>query len=88
MTQVVVSPDATCAMLDGGAVVLHMGTRRYFSLNETGAAIWGLLESATPLPTIATRLTELFVVDLATASASIDALIMELESAALVTVTR
>ena len=88
MTQVDVSPDATCAMLEGGAVVLHMGTRRYFSLNETGAAIWGLLESATPLPDIATRLTEQFLVDLETASASIEALVAELESAALVTVTR
>lgn len=87
MTRVLVSPDATCAMLDDGAVVLHLGTRRYFSLNETGAAIWALLEISTALPTIAARLTELFAVDLPTATVSVDALIAELSAASLVAVS-
>lgn len=86
MKRVVVSPDATCAVLDDGAVVLHMRTKRYFSLNATGAAIWGLLESETPVPAIVVRLTELYDVDAATASVSLDALIAELEAASLVAV--
>ncbi len=84
MTRVVVSPDATCALLDDGAVVLHMRTKRYFSLNKTGAAIWQLLESGVSVADIVTSLTERYEVDYATASSSVDTLIAELESASLV----
>jgi hypothetical protein len=34
------SPDAAFAAVPGGGVVLHMVTKRYYSMNETGAAIW------------------------------------------------
>lgn len=37
--------DAVFAEVPGGGVVLHTGTKRYYSLNETGARIWALLES-------------------------------------------
>ena len=39
-----VSPHAASATVDGGAVLLHMETKRYYSLNETGALIWRLLQ--------------------------------------------
>jgi hypothetical protein len=38
--------EAVFAEVPGGGVVLHTGTKRYYSLNETGARIWALLESA------------------------------------------
>jgi hypothetical protein len=34
------SPAAAFAAVPGGGVVLHMATKRYYSMNETGAAIW------------------------------------------------
>jgi len=37
--------DAVFAAVPGGGVVLHTGTKRYYSLNETGARIWSLLEA-------------------------------------------
>jgi hypothetical protein len=39
------TPDAVFAEVAGGGVVLHTGTKRYYSLNQTGARIWALLES-------------------------------------------
>ena len=38
-------PDTASASVADGMVVLHMGTKSYYSLNETGAEIWRLLES-------------------------------------------
>ncbi len=44
MTRVSPTADAVFAGVPGGGVVLHTGTKRYYSLNETGARIWALLE--------------------------------------------
>jgi hypothetical protein len=43
-------PDVlTTAMPGGDMILLHLGTSRYFSLNQTGALIWKMMErSATP----------------------------------------
>ena len=45
MTHYRATPDAVFAEVPGGGVVLHTGTKRYYSLNPTGARIWALLES-------------------------------------------
>jgi hypothetical protein len=37
------TPDALFATLSDGAVVLDIQTKKYFSLNETGARIWALI---------------------------------------------
>jgi len=34
------SPDALCTLVDGEAVVLHLGNGFYYSLNPVGATIW------------------------------------------------
>jgi hypothetical protein len=44
VTRVAPTADAVFAGVPGGGVVLHTGTKRYYSLNETGAGIWSLLE--------------------------------------------
>ncbi len=44
MTRYRTVPDALSASLSDGAVLLHLYTKRYFSLNETGSRIWSLLE--------------------------------------------
>lgn len=38
------APDAVSVLLDDGAVVLDMRSKRYYSLNETGACVWNALE--------------------------------------------
>ena len=86
MTRYVVSPDAAFAALPDGGVVLHLRTKRYFSLNETGAAIWSLLESAASPEEIAERLTRTYAVEAAAASRSVERLVAELAREELVTV--
>lgn len=44
MSRVALTADAVFASVPGGGVVLHTGTKRYYSLNETGARIWSLLD--------------------------------------------
>jgi hypothetical protein len=48
--RVIPDPDAILTELDDGeAVLLHLGSRKYFSLNKTGLEIWRLLgERLTP----------------------------------------
>jgi hypothetical protein len=45
MRSYIAAVDAVFAEVPGGGVVLHTGTKRYYSLNETGARIWALLEA-------------------------------------------
>ena len=85
MTGYLLSPDAACAAVDDGAVVLHMGTRRYFSLNETGAAIWRMLEDDVALGEIPARLGSLYSVDAVIAAAALDRLLAELATEHLIT---
>jgi hypothetical protein len=80
----VVSGDAACAVVEDGAVVLNMRTKRYYSLNETGAAIWRLLEDDVPLPEIVAQLIQRYEVERAHADRAVAALLADLTSEALV----
>ena len=42
--------------LDGEAVLLHLGTKMYYSLNPTGLQIWKMLEQDLALDEIGVRL--------------------------------
>jgi hypothetical protein len=46
MRELEVVADAIFAALVDGGVVVHTRTKRYYSLNLTGARIWGLLEDS------------------------------------------
>jgi hypothetical protein len=80
------SPDAACAVVDDGAVILHMRTKRYFSLNETGVAIWSMLEAGQPVSEIVASLTATYEIDAEAAAAAILQILEELASAELVRV--
>lgn len=56
------SADAACADLDDGAVVLDLRSKRYYSLNETGAAIWRLLAGGVARAEMPARLVERYAV--------------------------
>lgn len=81
------SPEAACAPVEDGAVVLHMGTRRYFSLNETGAAIWRMLEEDIPLAEIPARLGDVYAADATVVAGALHRLLGELAAEHLITVT-
>jgi len=48
-----VNPEAVRSFHDDGVVILHPGTGRLFSSNETGARIWRGIEQQLPLEAIA-----------------------------------
>jgi hypothetical protein len=79
--------DVACASVEDGAVVLHMGTKRYFSLNETGAAIWQLLEAEVPLVEVPARLSQRYEVAVDEARAAVDALLEALRDRKLLSLT-
>lgn len=88
MTRFVIPADVACANVDDGAVVLHMGTKRYYSLNETGAAIWRLIEESTTIEEIPALLSASYDVTVDEARREVDALLEALEEKTLITVDR
>ena len=70
--------DVLTAHLAGEAVLLHLGTKRYYRLNETGAAIWRELEARSGRDRIVTALCERFEVRRADADAAVEALLSTL----------
>jgi hypothetical protein len=75
---VVPSSEALVAHLEGEAVLLHIGTKRYFRLNRTGAHIWKALEARMTYSDIAQSLVDTFDVPRAEAEESLHALVAEL----------
>jgi hypothetical protein len=73
-----ISPDAAFAGVDDGAVVLHMRTKRYYSLNETGMFIWRRLEDGLAHTDIVAHVVEEYDVGIAEAEAAVARLLDEL----------
>ncbi|MGB7212973.1 MAG: PqqD family protein [Gemmatimonadales bacterium] len=57
------SADILTAHLEGEAVLLHLGTKAYFKLNATAAAIWKGIEAGDDEATLLKRLVRDFVVE-------------------------
>lgn len=85
MIRYVISPDAACAAVEDGAVVLNMRTKRYYSLNETGAAIWRLLEEDAVVEDVVRQLIDRYAVGEREAGDSVDALLGALADESLIT---
>ena len=84
----VISPDAACAPVEDGTVVLNMRTKRYYSLNQTGAVIWQMLENDAPVPTVVAHLVASYDIDTTTAAHTVTQLLDALTSEALITPAR
>ena len=71
--------------LEGGeAVLLHLGTRKYYSLNETGVTIWQGLHEGLNLKAIVEALESVYEVDREHAIRSVTALVDELTAEKLI----
>lgn len=71
---------------DGGSplgILLHLGTRRYYSLNETGLFIWKQLEARHSLVEVARAMHQSFEVSEAAALQSAQRLVEDLLAAGL-----
>jgi hypothetical protein len=81
-----ISPDAAFAAVEDGAVVLHMGTKRYYSLNETGAFVWRRLEGGIARAEIVAQLVDEYDVGIAEAEMAVARLLDELLQESLIRV--
>lgn len=81
-----VSPDAAFAAVEDGAVVLHMGTKRYYSLNETGSFVWRRLEDGIARAEIVAQVVEAYDVGIAEAEIAVTRLLDELVQESLIRV--
>jgi len=79
-----VSPDAAYAAVPGGGVILHLGANRYYSLNESAAAVWALIDAGLAHGAIVARVAEDFGIDDATASESVARILQRFTDAGLV----
>jgi len=71
--------------LDGEAVLLHLNTKMYYSLNPTGLCIWNMLADDTTLSEIGGRLQNRYELDTKNAEQSVLNLVNQLHSEQLVT---
>jgi hypothetical protein len=81
-------PDTACAAVPGGAVIIHLGTNRYFSLNATAAVVWNRLDAGDTTDTIAAALARDFKIDDLTAREAVSRTIAQFEEAGLLFVER
>jgi hypothetical protein len=81
-----IPPDVACAPVEDGAVLLHMGTKRYFSLNVTGAEIWRMLEHDVPVADIPAQLSAGYDVPIDDAHVAVVELIAALAEQDLLTI--
>jgi hypothetical protein len=64
-------PDLRLADVEGDGVVLHLGTRRYFSVSESGLVILQALESPQSVDDLVRRLMDQYDVTAEQAEASV-----------------
>lgn len=86
ITRCSIPADVACASVEDGTVLLHMGTKRYFSLNDTGAEIWRMIEQDVPVADIPAQLTAIYDVPLADAHVAVGELVVALAEQGLLTV--
>ena len=72
--------------LDGEAVLLHLGTKMYYSLNPTGLQIWKWMEQDLALDEIGTRLQQQYELEPERARQCVLNLVNELRGEQLVNV--
>ncbi len=63
---------------DGTAVLLHLVTKFYYTLNATGLAAWKALDEGATLDAIASRITHKFRIDAETAARDVEPILKEL----------
>lgn len=78
------TPDALFATLSDGAVVLDIQTKKYFSLNETGARIWALLREGLDCDAIISTLLGEYDVTRAAAEEAVTSLVESLAAEKLI----
>jgi coenzyme PQQ synthesis protein D (PqqD) len=79
------NPEVVCTVLEDGAVLLNMETRRYYSLNQSGLEVWQALGAGADESALAGALQARFDVDADRALEAVSSFVGELERERLVT---
>jgi Coenzyme PQQ synthesis protein D (PqqD) len=79
-----VNPEAVSSFHDNGVVILHAGSGRLFTSNQTGARIWCCIEQQLPLETIAGEISRAYHIARTTAREHMLAFLTTLEQQALI----
>jgi hypothetical protein len=77
-------PDVVYRELEGEIVLVHLGTNRIYSLNETGARFWELLASGSERAEIERQLLDEFAVEPEDLRQEIDSMLSALAEEGLV----
>jgi hypothetical protein len=80
------NPNVLVAHLEGYAVLLDLGSKDYFRLNETGALIWRAIERGETRESVVGELVAAFDVTTDDAGRAIDALVADLTQRELISV--
>jgi len=67
-----------------GGILVDLNTKQYYQLNETGALIWQVLEKGGSVNDIVAEIRNIYEVSIEQAQASVERLIVNLESKKLV----
>lgn len=78
------SSDVVYRELEGEVVLVHLPSNRIYALNETGAALWRLLEQGCNRQQIHETLTQEFAVGASLLEREIEDMLERLESAGLI----
>ena len=81
------SPEVVSCSLGTGAALLDLRTGTYFSVNDTGAAVWSLLGSGRSFAELLKAMHDRYQVDAAVLSADLREIVSELEAAGLITLS-
>lgn len=72
-------PDVVWTDLEDGGILLHLRTKRYYSLNAVGQSIWRLLDAAEGPSDLIRGLTMEYAVDATRARESVARFLLELD---------
>ena len=81
-------PDLRLTAVDGEGVVLHLGSRQYFSVNETGVTVLEQLRSARTMAELVGAVTDEYDVTTEEAERTVRAFLERCLEASLVTEAR
>ena len=63
MSWVAKDPEVVETVLESGAILLHLRTKFYYSLNKTAHEIWKQIESSTSFEDVADKLSSIYEVE-------------------------
>ncbi|HEY9450879.1 MAG TPA: PqqD family protein [Gemmatimonadaceae bacterium] len=78
------APDALFATLSDGAVVLDIQSKRYYSLNDTGARVWAFIREGLSAAEMVAAIVNEYEVEESDARAAIEALLQSLAAQQLI----